>query len=171
MNAATSRYRLADLSERFGLELRGDKNHEVTGVGTLSRARPEDISFLANRSYRKQLKSTRAGAVILQSADAQDCPVNCLLSENPYVSYAGVASLFERKPLRLAGIHPTAVIDENASIGEQVHIGPYVVIGAGTHIGTGSSIGPGCVIGDNCQLGDGGLLEANVTLTEGINVA
>ncbi len=170
MNAATLRYRLVDLSDRFGLELRGDKNHEVTGVGTLSRARPEDISFLANRSYRKQLKSTCAGAVILQPADAKNCPVNCLLSENPRASYARVAALFEHKPVVVAGVHPTAVIDESAHIGDEVHIGPYVVIGAGTHIGTGSSIGPGCVIGDDCQLGDGGLLEANVTLTEGVKI-
>ena len=170
MNAARLRYRLADLSDRFGLELRGDGNHEVNGVGTLSRARPDDVSFLANRGYRKQLKSTCAGAVILQSADAQDCPVNCLLSEHPYASYARVAALFEHKPAMVPGIHRSAVIDESAHIGDEVHIGPNVVIGADTRIGAGCSIAAGCVIGPSCQLGDGGVLKANVTLAKGVKI-
>jgi UDP-3-O-[3-hydroxymyristoyl] glucosamine N-acyltransferase len=160
------RYRLSELSERFGLTLRGDGNLEITGVGTLSGAGAKDISFLSNRKYVKQVKTTQAGAVILNAGDADSCGVSCLISDDPYVSYARIANLFDYRTSPAPGIHASAVIDEAAFIGEQVYIGPNVVIGAGTKIGSGCRIDPNTVIGRNCEIGQDGYLGANVTLAE-----
>jgi UDP-3-O-[3-hydroxymyristoyl] glucosamine N-acyltransferase len=170
MNEEVSRFRLAELSERFGLDLRGDANQEIVGVGTLANAGPGEISFLSNRAYREQLGATRAGAVILRPADADHCPVNCLLSDEPYISYARIAALFDHKSTAPPGIHPSAAIDETASIGGQVHIGANVTIGANTEIGRGCSIGAGSVVSAGCRVGDGSRLVANVTLVDGVIV-
>ncbi len=170
MTEDSSRFSLAELSDRFGLEFRGDKDLEITGVGTLLGAGPDEISFLSNPAYRDQVKSTRAGAVILKPEDAPDCPVNCLLSDQPYISYARIAALFDPRAITVPGIHPSAVVDTTASIAEQVHIGANAVIGAGVSIGHGCSIGAGCVVGDGSRIGASSRLHANVTFSEGVRV-
>ena len=170
MTRTSPSYQLAELSERFGLQLRGDGAHEVSGVGTLITAGPGQISFLSNRAYRKQLPETAAGAVILHEDDADACPVNCLLSDNPYVAYARIARLFDTRPAMSPGIHASAVVDPTAQLGEDVHIGANAVIGAGCKVGRGCSIGPGSVIGPESSIGEGSRFEANVTISACITI-
>jgi UDP-3-O-[3-hydroxymyristoyl] glucosamine N-acyltransferase len=170
MTSTPRRFRLAELSERFKLELRGDPEHEISGVGTLAAAGPDQISFLSNRSYAKQLPDTRAGAVILSARDAGSCPVNCLLHDNPYLAYARVATVFDMRPVASPGIHPSAVVDASARLGAGVHVGPNAVIGADCAIGRGSAVGPGCVIGAGSSVGEGCRFEANVTVAPQVTI-
>ena len=46
-------YTLAEIVERLGGEVLGDAQTRVRQVATLSSARPDQISFLANLKYRK----------------------------------------------------------------------------------------------------------------------
>jgi UDP-3-O-[3-hydroxymyristoyl] glucosamine N-acyltransferase len=164
------RFRISELSERFGLSYRGDGDHEISGVGTLGAAGPQDVSHLSNRNYLKQAATTQAGVVVLRSEDADSCSVNCILSDDPYVSYARIASLFDYRKPHSPGIHSSAVIHEDTVIGEEVYIGPNVVIDAGTRIGNRCQIGPNTVIGRDNEIGDGGVVGANVTLTERVRL-
>ena len=153
----------SELAQRFGLELRGE-DRAVHGVGTLSSATAEQLSFLANPRYRGQLGDTAAGVVVLHADEADARTGTALLARDPYVAFAKIAALFERKPVRTAGIHPTAVVDASAQVDPAAHVGPHVSIGARSRIGAGASIGPGCVIGDDCEVGEGCELVARVTL-------
>ena len=153
----------SELAQRFGLELRGE-DRAVHGVGTLSSATAEQLSFLANPRYRGQLGDTAAGVVVLHADEADARTGTALLARDPYVAFAKIAALFERKPVRTAGIHPTAVVDASAQVDPAAHVGPHVSIGARSRIGAGASIGPGCVIGDDCEIGEGCELVARVTL-------
>ena len=159
-----SPYSLSDISARFDLELRGDGDHRVGGVGTLTEAQADQLTFLANPSYRPQLPATRAGAVILREADAADCPTNCLVAADPYVSYARIATLFDQRPAAPPGVHPSAIIAPSAQLGDKVSIGPHVVIGDDCTVGNGCTIGAGSVLEPGCVLGDGCRLYPNVTL-------
>lgn len=170
MHPEPPRFRLAELSDRFGLELKGAADQLVTGVGTLQCAGPQDISFFVNRGYLAQLRGTRAAAVILAGNDATACPVNALLADNPYAAYARVAALFDHRRPPHPGIHASAVVSPSAQLGAAVHVGANAVIGDEAHIGAGSSIGPGSVIGARCTLGAGCRLEANVTLADGVSL-
>ncbi len=153
----------SELAQRFGLELRGE-DRAVHGVGTLSSATAEQLSFLANPRYRGQLGGTAAGVVVLHADEADARTGTALLARDPYVEFAKIAALFERKPVRTAGIHPTAVVDASAQVDPAAHVGPHVSIGARSRIGAGASIGPGSVIGDDCEVGEGCELVARVTL-------
>jgi UDP-3-O-[3-hydroxymyristoyl] glucosamine N-acyltransferase len=170
MPAANSQYSLSDLSARFELELRGDGDTRIDGVGTLMSAGPTQVSFLANRSYRGKLPETRAGAVILSDEDAKICPVNCLVAEDPYLAYARLAALFDPRPAAQPGIHPSAVIAPSAHVGKNASIGPLVSIGEDCVIGEGCTLGAGTVIESACRLGDGCRLYANVTLGHGVKL-
>ena len=161
MNAPV--FAASELAQRFGLELRGD-DRVVHGVGTLADASPEQLGFLANPRYRAQLAETAAGVVVLRAEDAEARAGTALIARDPYVAFAKIAALFERKPLRDAGIHASAAIDPSASVDPSAHIGPHVSIGARSSVGAGAVIGPGCVIGDDCVVGEGCELVARVTL-------
>jgi UDP-3-O-[3-hydroxymyristoyl] glucosamine N-acyltransferase len=156
MSDSNSTYRLSDLSARFQLELRGEGDLLIEGVGTLAEAGPDQVAFLANPIYRKELPGTRAGAVILKAELAGQCATNCLLAEDPCLAYARLATLFDPRPALPAGIHPSAVIAPSARLGKDVSIGPLVVVGEDCEIGDGSAIGPGTVIEGSCALGEGG---------------
>jgi UDP-3-O-[3-hydroxymyristoyl] glucosamine N-acyltransferase len=170
MSTAKSQYSLSDLSARFELHLIGDGDVVIDGVGTLMSAGPSQVSFLANRAYLKELPTTGAGAVILRKNDAESCPVNCLVAEDPYLAYARLAALFDARPAAAPGIHPSAVISPSSTLGKNVSIGALVTIGDDCVIEAGCTIGPGSVLEPSCRLGEGYRLFANVSLGHGVKL-
>jgi UDP-3-O-[3-hydroxymyristoyl] glucosamine N-acyltransferase len=162
MNAP--RHGLGDIAGRFGLELRGDPQASIDGVGTLAGAGATQLAFLANRAYRSQLPATRAGAVVLRAEDAGAAPGAVLVSRDPYLDFARVASLFERRAHPAAGIHPSAVLDPAAVVDPGASVGPLCVLGPRARIEAGAELGPGCVVGEDCVVGEGSRLVARVTL-------
>jgi UDP-3-O-[3-hydroxymyristoyl] glucosamine N-acyltransferase len=153
----------SELAARFGLELRGE-DRTVSGVGTLADAAPAQLSFLANPRYRAQLAQTRAGVVVVRESDADARDGTALVARDPYVAFARISALFERKPARPAGIHPTAAVDPEAHVDPAASVGPHVSIGARSRIHAGAVVGPGCVIGEDCEVGEDCELQARVTL-------
>lgn len=162
--------RLQDLVDRFDLQLRGNPDQLIEGVGTLKRAEPGQISFLANPAYIPELNSTRAGAVVLEQKHADRFDGNALITSEPYLAYARIAGLFDARPQATPGVHSSAVIDPDARLGEKVSIGPNVVVASGCVIGNGCTLQAGVVIGADCHLGEGCLLYPNVTLAHGVTL-
>jgi len=164
------RLKLSELAEQFDLRFQGDGNTLIDGIGTLSEASGSQLSFLSNPAYREQLATTRAAAVLVSASDAEHCPVNSLVADDPYVSYAKIATCFDpRRPLN-PGIHPSASIDPDASLGNDIYVGANAVIGPGCHIADAVEIGPGCVLTADCKLDTACRLEANVTLCDGVEI-
>ena len=117
-------YTLADLADRFALELRGDGARRVTGVGTLAAANEDQVSFLANPVYRPLLRATRAAAVVLGASAAGEATTAALVSANPYADFARIAGLFEHSTPATPGIHTSAVVDAAAHVDASASIGP-----------------------------------------------
>jgi UDP-3-O-[3-hydroxymyristoyl] glucosamine N-acyltransferase len=157
-------YRLSELAGHVGLGWSGGQDPMISGVGTLERAGPGQIGFLANPLYRRQLAQTGASAVIVREADAAESPVPCLVAADPYVAFAKIAALFEPAPSAAAGIDASAVVATDAIVSAEASIGPLVSIGARSRVDAGAIIGPGCVIGEDCVVGAGSELVARVTL-------
>lgn len=162
--------RLADLAAHVAAELVGNPELLIEGVNTLQDAGPSDISFLANKSYRKELKSTQAGAVILHRDDLTEYDQAALVVDNPYLAYARIAAFLfpEYKPG--PGIDPSAVIAEGAIIHESVSVGPGCVIEEGSSVGKGVVIGPNSVVGRHCSIGEDSRLIASVTLCQNVTI-
>ncbi len=162
--------RLQELAEAVGAELRGNPETLISGVGTLQRAEPGELSFLSNPAYRRHLKSTRASAVVISPADAEHCPVDSLITDNPYLAYARAAALLFPEPACEPGIHPSAVVAASAEIDGSAHIGACVAIGEEVVIGPGVIVGSGCVIEAGCRIGQATRLVARVTLCRGTSI-
>ncbi len=158
------RYTLGELAKRLGIRYHGDAECQIDGVTTLTAPRPGAITFLTNPRYRKYLSDTHAAAVILRPDDLEHCPVNALLSDNPYLTYAHVSALFAADNATQPPIAASATIHESAIVGSGVHIGANAVIGEGVVLGDAVKIGAGCVIGNNSRIGSASVVNANVTV-------
>jgi UDP-3-O-[3-hydroxymyristoyl] glucosamine N-acyltransferase len=158
---ALSLHRLATL---LGVGHQGDGATQVDHVAPLEDADAGALSFLANKKYRRDLATTRASVVVVRDEWKQDCPCACLVSENPYLTFARAAALLYPEAEPSAGVSPSAVVAEDVVLPASVSIGPQVVIESGVQIGEGVIIGPGSVIGRNCRIGADSRLVARVTL-------
>lgn len=161
------KYTLDELAKHIGATVKGDASHIITGVGTLTNATPQQITFLSNTGYRKYLADTQAGAVILSAKDVEHCKVNALVASNPYVAYARVAALLSSQPRYPAGIDPHAIIDPTARIAASASIAAGAIIEANVQIGEQVRIGPGCVIQQDAVIGAYSVLTANVSVAYG----
>jgi UDP-3-O-[3-hydroxymyristoyl] glucosamine N-acyltransferase len=161
--------RLGELVERFGGQLMGDANLEVTGIAPLTDAGVSHISFLSNTKLRAQALQTAAAALIVSPADDEFIAAGYtgarIVTPNPYVYFAKAAQYFYSLTAFVppAGIHPTAFIGEGAQIAASAHIGPKVVVEAGAVIGENAVIDAGCYIGREAVIGEGTHFFANVT--------
>ncbi|HEX5844610.1 MAG TPA: UDP-3-O-(3-hydroxymyristoyl)glucosamine N-acyltransferase, partial [Pseudomonas sp.] len=163
-------YTLGQLAEQLGATLRGAADKAITGLATLQEATADQLSFLANPQYRKFLGDCQAGAVLLTAADAEGYAGNALVVANPYLAYAQLSHLFDRKPKALPGVHATAVVADDAMVDASASIGAYAVVESGAQIGAGVSIGAHCVVGARSQIGEGGWLAPRVTLYHDVRI-
>ncbi|MCQ9469653.1 UDP-3-O-(3-hydroxymyristoyl)glucosamine N-acyltransferase [Pseudomonas alliivorans] len=162
--------KLGQLAEFLGATLRGDKDKDINGLATLQEAGPDQISFLANPQYRRFLTDTQAAAVLLKPADAESFTGNALLVPDPYLAYARISHLFDPKPKAAAGIHPTAVISDDAIVDPAASIGAFAVVESGARIAAQVTIGAHCFIGARCEIGEGGWLAPRVTLYHDVRI-
>jgi len=167
---AVTAYTLGELSTLLGLELKGEAATVITGIATLANATAGQLSFYHNNRYYQDLLTTRASVVIVHPKAAQHCQSAVLLSQNPYLSYAKVSSLFGYRMNQEAGIHPTATVHETASVAASAMVAENVVIGRNSRIGEGVFIGANSVIGDSCLIDADSHLAPNVTIYQGVRI-
>jgi UDP-3-O-[3-hydroxymyristoyl] glucosamine N-acyltransferase len=179
--------RLQEIAEKFGCRLEGDGNAEVTGVAGIESAETGQVTFLANRRYAPNLRSTRATAVFLEEGavierEPGQAPLAALRTATPYLAFAQALELFYEAPKYAAGMHPTAVISPTANIGFGTHIGPYCFVEDGVEIGPravlhsfvtiyrGAKIGADffahahAVVREGCRIGDRVVLQNGVVI-------
>jgi UDP-3-O-[3-hydroxymyristoyl] glucosamine N-acyltransferase len=166
----TATIQLGQLAEFLGATLRGSAEKEITGLATLQEAGPGQVSFLANPQYRKFLATTHAAAVLLKPADAEGYAGDALLIADPYLAYARISHLFDPKPKAAAGVHPTAVVAEDAFVDAAASVGAYAVIESGARIAAGVTVGAHCFIGARSTIGEGGWLAPRVTLYHDVRI-
>jgi UDP-3-O-[3-hydroxymyristoyl] glucosamine N-acyltransferase len=155
---------LHELAERLGCELRGDGGVEIRGVAGIEKAGPGDLTFLANPRYATHLATTRAGAVIL--APGQEATLPCLLSDNPYLTFARAVALLNPLPRPAPGVDPSARVDSTATLGPQVHVGALAVVGPGVRVGARSAIHPHVVLYEDVTIGEDCVLHSGVQVRE-----
>lgn len=163
-------YSLREIADAIGAEIHGDGACRIESVATLAGAGPGDLSFLANRRYRRHLLTTRASAVILEEEFLTSCPVAALVMANPYLGYAQAAAMLAPQRPAHAGVHPSARVSEHANLDPSAWVGALAVVEDGVTIGQHTEIGAGCVIETGVSIGADCTLEANVTVCHGVTL-
>lgn len=161
-------YRLGEIAEALGAELRGNEDTRISGIATLQAAQHGQLSFLANPAYARYLADTRASAVILAPAMADQATGDVLVLDNPYLGYARLSHWFDPAPVPAPGIHPSAVIAAGVAIPDSASIGPLAVLEEGVEIGEQVVVGAGCVVGARCRIGAGSVLKPRAVLAHDV---
>jgi UDP-3-O-[3-hydroxymyristoyl] glucosamine N-acyltransferase len=161
---------LGELAVRFGCELRGDPDTRIERVATLSNAAADSLAFLANPRYRSQLAHTRAAAVVLSAAAAGECSTAMLVCENPYATYARIATILHPPAPPVPGLHPGAVVAASARIDPSAQVEAFAVVGRGVTVGARALVGAHCVLGADVVLAEDVRLIARVTLGERVQI-
>jgi UDP-3-O-[3-hydroxymyristoyl] glucosamine N-acyltransferase len=159
-------FSLADLAGRLGAEVVGDGGRMVEGIRPLDRAGAEHLSFLHNPKYVAQALESRAGAILVGSADGLPGR-DLLVCSQPYLAVARALEIFHPRRPSEPGIHPSSVVADDLALGEGASIGPLVVVGRGVSIGERTVIGAGCVVGDGVRIGNDGHLHPRVVVEDG----
>jgi UDP-3-O-[3-hydroxymyristoyl] glucosamine N-acyltransferase len=158
---------LAELQAVLGGKIQGDEQIRLDSVASLAHANSHQLGFLVSAKYLAQARSSHAGALIVPESLADDLAQPCLALTNPHAGFARAAALLQPEPQLQTGIHPTAVVAEDAIIGADVRIGPGAVVGSKAKIGPRCQLGPLSVIGPNAELGEDCLLHARVVVQHG----
>ena len=140
------------------LQIACDSDLEIVGLNTLKDANINQISFLENKKYAKDLQYTNAGAVFVteQMLDLVPKDTIALVCENPYVTLAQASYYFAPKVIEL--------VEEPYKVGNNCTIAPNVYIGKGAILGDNCSVMPGAFIGDKVHIGNNCIIYPNVTI-------
>ena len=168
--------RLGSIVDAIGGTLHGNPELQIESLAPLESAGPFELAFLSNPKYQSQLAASRAGCVIVgpTMADVARARLEgegaCIVADQPYLYYARATQLWKRARARSDAaprIHPSAVIDPEASIDATAFVGALCVVERGARIGADTvlkarvTVGEDCVIGRRCILHSGVVLGAD----------
>lgn len=168
-------FSLSDLLAIVGpAQVRGTMDLTVTGLASLETAAAGDLSFLGNPRYKTQVAESQASVILLPADYVGEPKVGqaFVLVANPSVALAAVCARIEQRlwPRPEPGIHPSAVVANDAVVAPSATIGPLSVVESGAHIGERVHlqaqvfIGRGVRIGEDCWLQPGVRVSAECTL-------
>jgi UDP-3-O-[3-hydroxymyristoyl] glucosamine N-acyltransferase len=163
--------RLGAVVDALGGELLGSPDLQVSGLAPVDEAGPGDLSFLSNPKYVAQLSASRAGCVIVAPAlrDMAQERGAAIVTPDPYYYYARLTQWWKQHigAAHASGIHPSAVVDAEASVDPTATVGALcvvergVVIGAHTVLKSRVTVGEGVRIGQRCIIHSGAVIGAD----------
>jgi len=161
---------LGELAEHVGGRVIGDPATRIKSASTLGRAEEGDISFLTNRKYEKQLKTTKASAVIVDG-EKSNVKVPLLIADDPYYAFMQVVVLLHghRKHKRV-GIGSQASISDTAKVGVDCDIYNFAILSDGVVVGDNCVIYPGAYIGEGVEIGNNCIIYANAAIYDGCKI-
>ena len=160
--------KLGSIVEALGGRLLGAADLQIAGLAPLQTARADQISFLSHPRYQNQLADSLAGCVIVSPAfEAMVAGrTAAIVTDDPYLYFARLTRLWKREQQRPQGlrIHPSAVIDPDASVAVDAVIGPLCVVERGARVGAGSVLKSRVTLGEDCSIGARCIVHAGVVI-------
>lgn len=159
---------LGAIVEALGGRLLGPSGMPISGLAPLQTAQASHISFLSQARYQNQLAGSLAGCVIVSPALESQVTQRsaAIIADDPYVYFARLTQLWKRAQHRMdePRIHPSAVIDPQATIADDAVIGPLCVVERGAEVGAATVLKSRVTIGENCKVGARCLLHSGVVI-------
>ncbi|HUD34823.1 MAG TPA: UDP-3-O-(3-hydroxymyristoyl)glucosamine N-acyltransferase [Variovorax sp.] len=159
---------LGAIVDALGGELHGDATLMVQRLSSLQNASADALAFLSHPKYRKDLAASRAGCVIVSPVAQEEATLRgaCIVTPDPYLYFARLTQLWKAQHARpdAVRIHPSAVIDPDATVDGTARIGAFCVVERGARIGAGTVLKPRVTVGEECVVGDRCLLHPGVVI-------
>lgn len=182
---ATAPMTLREFATVVGATLIGDPSLEIKGARAPGDAEEGDLTFVASARQRRELKTTRASAVLLSMDEAaehaHELPCATLAHDDPHFALVeGLRVLFRREEPR-PGVDEAANVSREATLGEGVTIEPFAVVRRATlgknvrvrsfayidddvFIGDGADVGVGAVVLNGSRVGARAILQPGVVV-------
>ncbi|MEI8386091.1 MAG: UDP-3-O-(3-hydroxymyristoyl)glucosamine N-acyltransferase [Verrucomicrobiota bacterium] len=145
---------------------------EISGMASLDDAIPGDLAFFGNPRYVRSLRKSRATAVFVPHGFAEEVPPTRIWVDDPGAAFAGLLTAFVPPEIAfVSGVHPTAVVDPEATLGKDVFIGAHAVIEPGAKVGSRSIISAHAYVGHGVQIGEDCRIYPHVTIRERCTLA
>jgi UDP-3-O-[3-hydroxymyristoyl] glucosamine N-acyltransferase len=161
---------LGELAEYVDGRVYGDPDVIIKAASTLGRANKGDISFLTNRKYERQLRSTKASAVIV-GKDAPTASTPLLIAEDPYYAFMQIMVLLHgHRKHKKDGISQKASVSDTAKVGMDCHIHDFAVVEDDARIMDGCVIYAGAYIGHGVQIGSDSIVYPHVAIYGGCKI-
>lgn len=163
---------LGELAKKLGAKLDGDPEKLVFGLNTLLSAKKDEVSFLARGSFIKDLKKTKACAVIISKENVKYASCHKIVGENPYLLYAKASHIFKNiDEMRISSeSSDLTFISSSAKISPSAQIGPFCDIGEEVEIGEDVQIGSGVAICSSAKIGNKTLIYPNSTIYHSVSI-
>ncbi|HSV27159.1 MAG TPA: UDP-3-O-(3-hydroxymyristoyl)glucosamine N-acyltransferase, partial [Sedimentisphaerales bacterium] len=157
---------LQELATLTGGRVVGDGSILIRAASTLGRAGKDDIAFLANTKYEKQLATTAAAAVIVGKEMTSHTAL--LVAKDPYYAFSQVViALHGHRMHKKVGVSSRANISATAKLGKDCDIHDFATVSDGATVGDRCVIYPGVFIGENAVIGDDCIIYANACIYDG----
>jgi len=166
---------LQEIASIIGADYSGG-DFEITGMNTLKEATANELSFVANSKYVKDVQSSSAGAIIVDEKNKEFVPAGsvALVVEDSYWSMATVSKYFapaiedidspEAQIGEGSKISPKAEIANGAKIGRNCTILAHVYVGSNAEIGDNTILYPSVTVYRDCKVGSDCILHANTVV-------
>ena len=178
-------FRLDEVAQAVGAEIisGGDGEHTLEDVAPLQSAGPSDLCFFTHPKYRGDFLGSKAGACILDAANAEKIGVMpqgmaILASKDAYRSFGEAVALFypeadgaKASPADSSQLRKTdsgAYIAVDAVLEEDINLGAGSIIGTGARIGRGTSIGAHTVVGRGVTIGRNCAIASHVSISHAL---
>ena len=178
-------YTTQQIAQLVAGQLTGPGDITVSGMETLDRAGPDQLTFVGGAKFIEAWDSCKARAALVKAGltiEPGDGRALIVVEDVDLATARVLEALAPPPVLPEIGVHESAVVDATARIGNEARIGPGSVVGPDTRIGDGAvihanvtvmdacQIGAGCVlwpgvvVRERCCIGDGSVLHPNVTI-------
>ena len=158
------------IAELVGGRLEGDASVEIEGMASLEEAGPREVTFAADEKRALRLAECRAGAAIVAKRPAT-APMTLIRVDNVQ---AGVSAYLEAvagpEDFPPVGVHPSAVIADDAELAPDVAVGALVVVGPRAKVGAGSVLCAGVILGADVALAGEAILHEGVVVRTGCRI-
>lgn len=160
--------RVDEIVRHLNAVCEGAGDLEITAAATLESAGPGEIAFVGTRKAAEQAAQSHAGCLLV----SHEFPAGRTLIRvsDPRASFATVIGLLYPPPPVTPGIHPTAVIADDAEIASTAAVGAHSSIGARARVGHRTSLGAGCAIGADVRIGADCRLHPHVIIYDNVAI-
>ncbi len=163
---------LAQVAERTGGRVEGDRERRVVDVAPVAEAGPGELGLLAERRYLRRAAAGDAGALLVSEdlSGEVERPADRVVVNDPHRALVTLLGHFHPAPDPEPGVHPTAVLGAGVRLGREVTVGPYAVVDEGARVEDRARVGAHCVIGRGSVVGEDSVLHPHVVLYAGSTV-
>ena len=167
--------RLQEIASIIGAEFNGD-DLEIVGMNTLKDATSNELSFVSNSKYIKDIEGSKAAAIIVDKNSLEYVPDTCvaLVVDAAYWEMANLSKYFapsiedETLAKAIVGegskVSPKAELANGAKIGKNCTILANAYVGANSEIGDNTILYPSVVVYRDCKIGKNCIVHANTTV-------